>query len=253
MATTDDNGVKPGADDLVDALVRTLARRDSIAPREIAVLIAACGAVRTYPAGQALVRAHAAVQASTLLLDGLISREFSHPTGKQQIVALHVPGDFLDLHGLILKSLDHDVVALTDVRVAQFPHAALREITRTEPHLTRMLWLLTTIDAAVHREWMGRLGHSSGVRLAHLLCEVQARLAVVGCATDAGFPLKLTQGHLADMTGLTAVHVNRTLRRLRETNLVTIRDGQVAIPDLARLRAYAGFDDRYLYLEPTPR
>lgn len=253
MVPTDDGSATAAADDLVDALVRTLERRDSIAPREVAALIAASGAVRTFSAGDMLVRAHAGVQASTLLLDGMISREFSLPSGKQQIVALHVPGDFLDLHGFILKSLDHDVVALTDVRVAQFPHVAIREITRTEPHLTRMLWLLTTIDAAVHREWIGRLGHSAGVRVAHLLCEIQARLAIVGCASDEGFALKLTQTHLGDMAGLTAVHVNRTLRRLRETNLVAIRDGHVVIPDLERLRTFAGFDDRYLYLEPSPR
>ena len=166
---------------------------------------------------------------------------------------MHLPGDFVDLHSLLLKRLDHDVVTLTDVRVALFPHAILRKLTETEPHLARMLWLLTVIDAAVHREWTARLGHSAAVRIAHLLCELQARMAVVGLAEPEGFAINLTQADLGDMTGLTPVHVNRTLRKLREANLAMVRDGYASIPDLNRLLDFAGFDPTYLYLEKRPR
>jgi CRP-like cAMP-binding protein len=166
---------------------------------------------------------------------------------------MHVPGDFVDLHSLLLKRLDHDVVALTKIRVALVPHVVLRRLTETEPHLARMLWLLTVIDAAIHREWIGRLGHSAAVRIAHLLCELQARFGVVGLATPEGFPIDLTQSDLGDMTGLTPVHVNRTLRKLREAGLAVVRDGYASIPDLPRLRDFAGFDPTYLYLENQPR
>lgn len=239
--------------EIVAALVRALERRDTLSARERAALAEAVAEVRLYAPGDTLIRAGVSAEHSTLLLGGLVGRVFYMAEGKRQIVALHLPGDFVDLHSLLLKRLDHDVVALSEVRVALFPHAALRRLTETEPHLSRMLWLLTVIDGAIHREWIGRLGHSAAVRIALLLCELQTRLEVVGLATPEGFAIDLTQAELGDMTGLTPVHINRTLRKLREANLAIMRDGYASIPDLARLREFAGFDPTYLYLEKQPR
>lgn len=238
---------------IVEMLLRALERRDILSDRERDVLAGAIAEIRIHAPGDTLIRAGVSAEYSTLLIDGMLGRVFYMSEGKRQIVALHVPGDFVDLHSLLLKRLDHDVVALSRVRVALVPHAVLRRLTETEPHLARMLWLLTVIDGAVHREWIGRLGHSAAVRIAHLLCEVQARLKVVGLATPDGFPIDLTQADLGDMTGLTPVHVNRTLRKLREAGLAVLRDGYASIPDLRRLRDFAGFDPTYLYLENRPR
>lgn len=237
----------------MDALVRALERRDTVSARERDALAAAVGEIRIHPAGDTLIRAHRMTESSTLLIHGMLGREFTMAEGKRQIVALHVAGDFVDLHSLLLKKLDHDVTALTDVKVALFPHGALRRITETEPHLARMLWLLTVVDAAVHREWIARHGHSAAVKVAHLLCEMQARLAIVGLATEQGFAFNLVQADIADMTGLTAVHVNRTLRKLREAGLAVVRDGFASIPDLQKIRNFADFDPTYLYAEQTPR
>ncbi len=238
---------------IVAMLIRALERRDTLTDRERDALIKAIAEVRIHPPGDTLIRAGVSAEFSTLLVDGLLGRVFYMSEGKRQIVALHVPGDFVDLHSLLLKRLDHDVVAMSEVRVALVPHSTLRKLTETEPHLARMLWLLTVIDAAVHREWIGRLGHSAAVRIAHLLCELQMRCAIVGLATAEGFPLELTQADLGDMTGLTPVHVNRTLRKLREAGLAIVRDGFASIPDLRKLQDFAGFDPTYLYLENRPR
>lgn len=238
---------------IVALLVRALERRDTLSERERDALARAVAEVRIYAPGDTLVRAGVTAEYSTLLVDGLLSRVFYMSEGKRQIVALHVPGDFVDLHSLLLKRLDHDVVALSEVRVALVPHAVLRTLTETEPHLARMLWLLTVIDAAIHREWIARLGHSAAVRIAHLLCELHMRFSAVGLATPQGFPIDLTQADFGDMTGLTPVHVNRTLRKLREANLAVVRDGFAAIPDLGHLQEFAGFDPTYLYLHNQPR
>lgn len=239
--------------EVVELLIRALERRDTLSEREREALASGIAEVRVYAPGNTLTRAGVATEYSTLLLDGLLGRVFHMSEGKRQIVALHVPGDFVDLHSLLLKRLDHDVVALSEVRVALMPHTILRKLTETEPHLARMLWLLTVIDAAIHREWIGRLGHSAAVRIAHLLCELQTRFAAVDLAGAEGFALDLTQADLGDMTGLTPVHVNRTLRKLREANLAIVRDGYVSIPDLRRLQEFAGFDRTYLYMEQRPR
>ena len=239
--------------DVSALLVRALERRDTMNASERTAIAAAVGEVRVHPAGNTLIRRGAPTESSTLLLSGFLGREYAAPDGRRQIVAVHVPGDFVDLHSLLLKRLDHDVVALSDVKVALFPHRALRVITETEPHLTRLLWLLTVIDAAIHREWIARLSYSAAIRLAHLVCELQARLDVVGLSSEQGFPFDLTQTDLGDMAGLTGVHVNRTLRRLREDGLAVVRDGFASIPDLAKLQEFAAFDPAYLYLNPMPR
>ena len=253
MLTPDAPAATPGDLDIVAVLIRALERRDRLSAQERDALAAVVGEVRIHPQGDTLIRAGVVADHSTLLLDGMLGRVFYMSEGKRQVVALHTPGDFVDLHSLLLKRLDHDVVAMSEVRVALFPHAGLRKLTETEPHLARMLWLLTVIDAAIHREWIARLGHSAAVRIAHLLCELHARLLVVGGATREGFAIDLTQADLGDMTGLTPVHVNRTLRKLREAGLAIVRDGYASIPDIAKLRDFAGFDPTYLYLESQPR
>jgi CRP-like cAMP-binding protein len=167
---------------------------------------------------------------------------------------LHVPGDFLDLHSFLLKRLDHYVMALVPCRIAISPHVRLAAITETHPHLTRMLWLTTLIDAAIHREWLVSLGRRSAVaRVAHFFCEMQARLAVVGLADAAGFALDITQTDLAECLGLTSVHVNRVLRRLREAGLALFRDGRVEILDPPGLARIAEFDPDYLQIARRPR
>jgi CRP-like cAMP-binding protein len=167
---------------------------------------------------------------------------------------LHVPGDFLDLHSYLLKRLDHNVISLVPCRIAVVPHSNLVSITEHHPHLGRLLWLSTLIDAAIHREWLVSLGRRSAIgRVAHLFCEMHARLSLVDLADPGGFPLKLTQTDLAECLGLTSVHVNRVLRQLREAGLAKFRDGRVDILNHAELKRIAEFDGQYLHIEHRAR
>jgi CRP-like cAMP-binding protein len=241
------------AEEGVATLIHTLERRDVVSDEEKAALAAIVAETRSHPEGDMLMRAGRETEFSTLLVEGMLGRAFNTIDGKQQIVAVHVAGDFVDLHSFPLKKLDHDVIALTDAKVVLMSHASIRTLGERHPHLMRMLWLLTMIDAAVHRAWTARLGHSAAVRVAQLLCELQARLDVVGRATEQGFPCPLTQVAISEMVGLTPVHLNRTLRKLRESGLAIVRDGFASVPDLQALRRFAGFDPSYLYLERAPR
>ena len=133
-------------------------------------------------------------------------------------------------------------------------HDRLKALTEEFPHLTRLYWFMTNLDAAIHREWVLSLGRRSALaRVAHLFCELQVKLGIVGLADESGYALGLTQADLAECLGLTPVHVNRTLRQLREGGLVEFRGGRVAIGDLAGLRRAAEFDPAYLYLDRRPR
>lgn len=234
---------------LLGDLFRQLSRAGALSEAEREALADAVVTVRTYPARAMIVPAHVDQQDSKLLLDGFVSRQNELADGRRQILAIHVPGDFVDLHGLLLRRLDHEVVALTPARMAIMSHVALRRITVDHPRLARMLWFLTAVDAAIHREWIASLGRPAAQRIAHLMCELHCRLEIVNRADRTGYALPLTQADLADATALTPVHVNRTLRNLRERGLVDFRGGRVEILNLRDLCRLAGFDGDYLYLD----
>jgi CRP-like cAMP-binding protein len=239
---------------MIERHLMKLQARDDVDASEERAIRAAISEVREYPAHTALVRAGEALGESLLLLDGVLCRQKDLATGERQITELHLAGDFADLHGFTLKRLDHDLMTLTPSRIAVVPHPALLAITERHPHLTRLYWLTTNIDAAIHREWALSLGRRSAIsRMANLFCELQVRFEVVGLSEGGRYGLDLTQAELAEVLGITAVHVNRTLMQLRAQGLVEFRDGEVTIGDQRALRDLAEFDPSYLYVEKRPR
>jgi CRP-like cAMP-binding protein len=240
--------------DPIERLLRKLRVRDEVSSHEAEVLRAGCDEVRDVPSNRVLIRAGAPLTHSTLVVDGILARYKDLADGQRQIQEIHVAGDFTDLHGFLLKSLDHNIGTLTAVRIALFPHDRLRRITEAEPHLARLLWFLTLVDAAIQREKIVSVGRRSAVaRIAHLLGELYLRLEAVGLAADFRFELPLTQLDIGDATGLTSVHVNRMLRALREDGIATLRDGNAVIHDWERLEQIAEFDPAYLHLDRRPR
>jgi CRP-like cAMP-binding protein len=248
---------EPVADDRDAALTPLLLKlraRDILDAEEEQVLRDSIASVRSVSAGKVIARDRETLSESTLLFEGYACRYKDLADGQRQIMELHVAGDFVDLHGFLLKQLDHNVGTMTPVRVAAVPHEALRRITERHPHLARILWFSTLIDAAIHREKILSVGRRSALaRIAHILCELFVRMQLVRLADDDGYPLPLTQADLADATGLTSVHVNRMLRRLRNDELCTFRNGRVTIQDWDRLQRVAEFDPAYLHLERRPR
>lgn len=239
---------------MIEAFLMKLRARDDVSAEEERALRAAIGDVQEIAPDKTIIRAGEEISASTLLLDGLLCRYKDLRDGSRQIMELHVPGDFADLHSFTLKKLDHNVMTLTRARIAFAPHEKLQQITRDHPHLTRLLWFSTNLDAAIHREWMLSLGRRSALsRMANFFCEMRVRLGLIGQATDEGYALDLTQVDLAECLGLTSVHINRTLKELRERELVEFRGGRVAIRDLAALQRLAEFDPAYLHLERKAR
>lgn len=225
-------------------------RTKRLTAEERAALESAATGTRQVAARATLLRQGDQLSQSTLLVDGLMGRYLDDRQGSRQLIALHVPGDFVDLHAFPLTYLDHDVGALTNVTVASFSHRALREAVDRQPSLWMKLWFSTMLDAAMHRQWVFRLGRLDAFsRLANFMCELYLRLAAVGIASEDGFPLPLTQTDIAEMCGLTHIHVNRVLRQLREERLLEFRGGQVTIYDRKELERRGQFDPAYLYLD----
>ena len=235
---------------MIDRHLMKLRARDEIRPEEEQAIRSAVAETLEYPADHTFLRRGVEVKHSTVLLDGLMCRYKDLRDGQRQITELHVAGDFADLHSFTLKHLDHNVMTLTPCRVAIIPHERLREITQDHPHLTRVYWFATNLDGAIHREWEVSLGRRSAVsRIAHLFCELQIRLGIVGLADDKGYDLQLTQAEVAECLGLTSVHVNRMLKELREQGAVEFRSGRVTLMNLDKLKRIAEFDPLYLYLD----
>ena len=234
---------------LIDLFLRTH-HKPVLSEDEIAALEASFARTQEFAAKQIVVREQVPLTQCTLLLDGFVERYKDMADGRRQILAIHVPGDFVDLHSYPLKKLEHSVAALTPIRVAFMPHTAVRVLTETSATLTELLWRSTLIDAAINREWIVSIGaRGAAVRLAHLFCEMNVRLQRIGLSDGKQFVFPVTQIDLADATGLTAVHANRMLRQLREDGLIEFRNGQVRIADWDALRRFAGFDAGYLFID----
>ncbi|HEX7822517.1 MAG TPA: Crp/Fnr family transcriptional regulator [Sphingobium sp.] len=220
-------------------------------PEERARLETAISEIQTLPPRTNIVLAGDALHHSTLLIEGIMSRYIDDRNGLRQLVAVHVPGDFVDLHAFPLKTLDHDVATMTAATVAIVPHDDLDKIVREMPELTRKLWFATLVDAAIHRAWLFRLGRLDAVgRVAHFLCETNARLVSAGLSDGRRFALGLTQTDISEICGLTNVHVNRVLRQLREERLCIFRSSLVEILEPDALAARGQFDPYYLYNNP---
>jgi len=225
-------------------------RRAALCPDERALLEDAISEVRTVPARQIIVRAQEPLHESILLVEGFMCRYRDDRKGVRQLVAIHVPGDFVDLHAYPLQTLDHHVASLTAATVVAVPHSALDRILDQRATIARKLWYATLLDAAIHRAWLFRLGRlDAGGRIAHFLCETDARLQAVGLSDGKSFELALTQGDLSEICGLTSVHINRVMRGLREEGIMSFRSSLVEIHDPVRLKRRAQFDPYYLYLD----
>ncbi len=187
---------------------------------------------------------------SALILEGFMSRYIDDHRGLRQLVAIHVPGEFVDLHSYPMHVLDHGIEALTGATIAIVTHDALDRLIDERPEIARKLWFATLIDAALHRAWLFRVGRLDAVgRVAHFISEMNARLEGVGLSDGRQFVLGFTQGDLAEACGLTTVHTNRVVRHLREAGLCAFRASLVEIYDRKELERRGDFDPYYLYLD----
>lgn len=239
---------------MIDLHLKKLRRRDDISDQEERVIRDLVSETVRFAADQVMTRAGEPLGFSTILVEGWAARAKDLPSGQRQFAEIHLPGDFTDLHSFVLKKLDHDVIALTPCLLAKVPHERLKKVTEQMPHLTRVYWFATALDASIHREWTLSLGRRSALaRMAHLFCELFVRLEIVGMTNGDGYEFPLTQSELSECLGLTPVHVNRTLQELRRMGLIEVEDRRVMIRDPGGLRGVADFDDSYLYLEKEAR
>ncbi len=186
---------------------------------------------------------------SCLLVEGIMHRYKILPEGTRQVLAYHIPGEIPDLLSVFLRTMDHSLGTVSACQVAFIPHSALIALMRERPDVAAAFWRETLIDAAVFREWIVNVGsRPARHRIAHLFCELFDRLRIVGMADESGFVLPLTQSEIGEATGLSAVHVNRSMQELRADGLIGTDGRFLRMLDWARLTRVAGYERRYLHL-----
>jgi CRP-like cAMP-binding protein len=240
------------AQDGMRLFLRRLMLRSVLSDEEQDRILALPGREIRVQANRDFVRMGEFVSHACLVLDGLVGRFAQTASGERQIVALHLPGDMADLHSVVSPHSNMPLQALTNSTILQIPHTALIALADGYPAVGRAFWRDGIVDNSVVSQSLLSLGRRKAAsRLAHLYCELALRSETLGASAEDGYVFEATQYHIADMLGLTPVHVNRTLRSLREAGLVETGGGRVRILDWARLAQLAEFDPSYLQLEPV--
>lgn len=203
-----------------------------------------------YRAEEDIIRAGDTPTHVNVILNGWACRYKILRNGQRQILALLLPGDICDLTVFLLRAMDHTIGSLTETTVAKVSPEDILSIIASRPNLTQSLWWSSLQDESVLREWIVGLGRRDAYeRTAHLLYEIYLRLKGIGLVDDDSFSLPMTQAQLSDILGLTNVHLNRVLQRMRTENLIVLRGKSMHFPNVALIRAAAAFDPDYLHLK----
>ena len=205
-----------------------------------------------------IVREFDRAQHSCILLAGFAIRHKIVAGGQRQIVAIHMKGEMVDLQNSMLGVADHSVQMLTKGSVAAIAKDDLHELAFARPDVGRALWMDTLVDGSIFREWIANVGRRDArTRIAHLLCELSLRMKVAGIGRLDNYELPMTQEQLADATGLTPVHINRTMKQLQSEGLIDRNSPRsIIIGDWRKLADAGDFNSNYPHLnrdEPALR
>lgn len=236
-----------------EKLIRKLSTITSLSEAERDALRSLTLASRAYSSAQDIVREGDLPVNCCLVLDGFAYRYKLLADGSRQIVSFHVTGDLPDLQSLHLGRMDHSLGVVASTEIAFIPHLEVAALIRNHQGIATALWRDSLVDASIFREWIANIGARSAIpRIAHLFCELFVRMNVLGLSHDNSIVLPLTQADIGDATGLSTVHVNRSIQHLRSLRVIALRERRLHILNWAGLQAEALFDPSYLHLSDPP-
>lgn len=240
---------KPSAAAL-EPMLRKLQYRQKLNADDQAAVLALPHKAKRVEQHDYIVREGDLPEYSCVLLSGFAVRQKIVGNGHRQILAVHMKGEIVDLQNSLLGIADHSVQMLTAGRVATIAPEEIERITAEQPAVGRAMWIDTLVDGSIFREWITNVGRRDArTRLAHLLCEFSLRLKLAGLGQQTNYELPMTQEQLADSTGLTSVHVNRTIKSLEADRLIERTSARsIAIGDWRKLAEVGDFQSTYLHL-----
>ncbi|WP_136615338.1 Crp/Fnr family transcriptional regulator [Bradyrhizobium sacchari] len=206
------------------------------------------GLLRAGP-GEDLITEGDRIDSVRLVLSGWLFRHKTLEDGRRQIVNFILPGETCDSHAYLLSTIDHSITAATPVAYADIKRVRFEQLMAANRTLAEAFMCETLLSSAIQREWVINLGRRAAFeRVAHLFCEIFERLRPVGMVDGNSCALPVTQMDLADATGLSVVHLNRTIQELRASGLIVLKDRTLTISDLEALKNAAMYSPNYLQL-----
>lgn len=236
---------------MIEPLINRLQHYTVLEKREIDMLRSMPECTRQFKKGEYIIREGRNPVAVHLMLEGWACRCRMLSDGREQIMGYLIQGDLCDLHVTLLSYMDHGIRTLTPATVAMVPEESINQIFEAYPRLARALSWGMMVDEAIARHWILNIGlRTAEARMAHLFCELLLCFRAASLAEEKGntIDMPLTQVNLAETLGLTPVHVNRILQRLRQKGVIELRHKILTVLDPDGLREIAEFDERYLHL-----
>lgn len=232
--------------------LKRLTQRSVLTPEEKHAVLDLGGHAEQFRSNKDFVRLGERTEFVNLVVAGYVGRFDQNARGARQITALHLPGDIADLHSVVQPEATSALQALSTATILRIPHSAVRSAAATYPALAEALWRDCMVDAAILAQWIVNVGRRDArARISHLLCETAVRLGAAPADGQITFTFPLTQAQLADVTGLTPVHVNRTIQALRKDGLADIKRNTV-ISDWRALARSGDFNADYLQTHVKP-
>lgn len=229
-------------------MIRKLAKRSPLGLAETQALLALPYEMATNDPGRYLVREGDRANQCILLVSGFVFRSKIAGSGSRQILSIHLCGDLVDLQNSLLDEADHNVQALTRAEVAHIPQQAILAVADAYPAIARALWRDTLVDGSIYREWILNIGQRDArQRISHLVCEIVLRQEEAGLCQGPSYEWPMTQEQIGDATGLTPVHVNRTIQALRKDGLIATGSRSVTVTDWPGLQRAGDFSRAYLH------
>jgi CRP-like cAMP-binding protein len=230
--------------------LRKLKKRVKFSDEDRAAFRSMSFSIKELTAGSYIIRERDEIKNCCVLLSGFAFRSKIVGNGRRQILSIHIPGDIVDIQHAMLRTADHNVQMLATGEIAFVSAAAVKEIAFKYPEIGQALWLETLVDGSIFREWIANVGRRDArTRISHLLCEFTVRLHAAGLTEGHRYELPMTQEQLGDATGLTAVHVNRTMQGLRTDGLISSDKRAITIENWKALTTVGDFDTAYLHPE----
>ena len=231
-------------------MIRKLATHAALTDGDYEALRGLPHVVRSIETGSYLVQEGETSPDHVVLLSGYAYRHKTTSMGGRQIVSLQIPGEAVACSSLFFDAVDHSTQALTPIEAVFIPRAVFRELVEKSATIGHAILLMTLIEASISTEWLLNLGRRDAkARVAHLLCEFAARLDAAGLSDGKRYDLPLTQEQLGDALGLTPVHINRTLKKLRADGLLVLSNKTFSLPLRAEVHRVADFTGEYLRID----
>ena len=242
--------IRPGLSPLVTKLSHFL----PLADEDVDALAELTAAQLRWPAHVDIIAEGDVPRSAFVVLEGMACRYRILADGRRQILAFLVPGDICDIYAFVFKNVDHSIGTIMPTLIAAIVRDKLVDILARHPRINTALCWNAMQDEAIQREHVVALGRRNAhARVAYLLCELVWRQQASGMGQDHAIRLPMTQTEIADMLGLTPVHVNRVLQDFRKQLLITLDHHRLTLLDIERLERIAELNENYLHLSGAPR